>query len=907
MRDKIMEYKKKLIEVALPLNAINKASVREKSIRQGNPTTLHLWFARRPLAAARAVIWSSLVDDPSSRPAEFPTEESQNAERERLFSLLTELVKWENNNNEDILAAAKAEIMKSTNGEPPPLLDPFAGGGTIPLEAQRLGLEAHASDLNPVAVLINKAMIELPPKFANQPPIHPSDQRRLFESKIWKGAEGLAEDVRYYGEWMKGEAFKRIGHLYPKVYDDLGQEHTVIAWIWTRTVKCPNPACGCQMPLASSFQLSQAKGREAFIQPVIEGKTIRYEVKSGLNTPQPPKIGRAIFKCLFCGETAKPAHVRSEGLAGRMDLELMAIAAEGIDKRVYFSPNNHHSSITRIDKPKIYPIGYLSSNKRSIAGPIYGFTTFDKMFTNRQLTTLMLFSDLIPLVYQKVLKDGALDEYAKAICLYLAFAIDKMVAQNSSFCHWIVQRELIAGIFQRHTLPMIWDTAEANPFSNSSGCFSNMLEQVVEAIVEFKLTNCGYTMQYDAKYLPKFKNIVISCDPPYYDNIGYADLSDFFYIWLRQMLKSLYPDLFKTVQVPKDDELVAAPHRCGGNKKKSQDFFEKGMLETFKCLEKITTDTVPLTVYYAFKQTKQDKNKSNSSPGWEAMLSAIIEAGFAIVGTWPISTERSNRMISIDTNALASSIVLVCRQRPADAPISLRSDFVHALKRELRPALRRLLESNIAPVDLAQCAIGPGMAVYSRHSQVLEADGSPMGVRAALRIINQELDSYLDQADAIDSESRFCLDLYKHNAFNEIAFGDAEKLARARNASMAKLVSRGVFQSQKGKSRLKSRDEISTKIDPGDPIWLLTQQLTHAMENDGVQGVANAIASSYPYPPEEAKDLAYRLYNIASRKNWTKEAHAYNSLVIAWPEVRAAVVGKQSKEAYPQQSPSSKF
>ncbi|MDL2285859.1 DUF1156 domain-containing protein [Desulfococcaceae bacterium OttesenSCG-928-F15] len=396
-------HKKKLIEVALPLDAINKESAREKSIRHGHPSTLHLWWARRPLAAARAVIFTSLVDDPSSHPELFPTEDAQLAERKRLFDLIEELVKWENINNADVLNRAKAEILKYTDNNPPALLDPFAGGGSIPLEAQRLGLEAHASDLNPVAVMINKAMIEIPPKFAGQAPVNPDARKKtkncLVEPKdsyMWPGASGLAEDVRYYGEWMKQEAFKRIGHLYPKVQVPKEQgdgEATVIAWIWARTVKCPNPACGCEMPLVRSFELSKKKGKEAYVEPSVENGKISYVVKTGKNSPD-GTVNRKGATCFCCGTSVGFPYIRDEGKAGGMGSRLIAIVAEGSGGRLYVSPDTSHVQAADVGKPDKYPDGNLQG-KAAVNVPNYGLTKFSDLFTNRQLTALITFSALV--------------------------------------------------------------------------------------------------------------------------------------------------------------------------------------------------------------------------------------------------------------------------------------------------------------------------------------------------------------------------------------------------------------------------------------------------------------------------------------------------------------------------------
>ena len=902
---------KKLIEVSLPLEKINQASAREKSIRHGHPSTLHLWWARRPLAAARAVIWSSLVDDPSSHPERFPTEEDQNRERERLFRILEELVVWENSNNEEVLDKARAEIMKSTDNNPPALLDPFAGGGAIPLEAQRLGLEAHAHDLNPVAVMINKAMIEIPPRFANKPPVNPESRKK--KDTDWTGAKGLAEDVLYYGEWMKQEAFKRIGHLYPKVKvpeSQGGGEATVIAWIWTRTVKCPNPACGCTMPLANDFDVSEKRGKEAWIHPVFdyEHKRISYEICFGKRTEQyTPKTGKgAKFKCIFCGEATTDDYIRSEALKCRIGSQLLCIVAKGGNGRIYLSPDREQNFIAQVPKPDNYPNASITYDPRDTWCVNYGLDTYDKLFTNRQLTALTCFSELVSEVQNKAekdalsfgltndhipLNDGGTGAYAygEAISIYMSFLIDKMADYHSSACSWHSSKELIRNTFGRQTLPMVWDYAEANPFSHSAGCVDNMLEWIYKSIILLPAKKNGIAQQYNAMEDSGLRNVVVSTDPPYYDNIGYANLSDFFYVWMRRILRNIYPELFQTMLVPKKEELVAASYRHESSVN-AKAFFESGMLTVCCQLYQCSQDEIPVTIYYAYKQSdSKDVEEGQVSSGWETMLSAIIKAGFSITGTWPIRTEMANRSVASGTNALASSIVLVCRKRTQDAPICTRRMFINELKHELRPALQKLQSSSIAPVDLAQSAIGPGMAIFSKYAHVLEADGKSMSVRSALKIINQELDVYFNEQDGeLDSESRFCIELYSQVAFDEMKFGDANTLATAKNTSVTAMTSHGMLYAQKGVVHLIERSELPNDIHHNEEcVWKLCQQLTYRMEQGGVDGCAKAIYNMLGANVERAKELAYRLYTIADRKKWTQEAYAYNALIVAWPEIQS--------------------
>jgi len=896
-------YKKKLIEVALPLDAINAASAREKSIRHGHPSTLHLWWSRKPTATARAVIWASLVDDPSSNPGKFPTEEEQKAERERLFKILEELVIWENSNDEEVLEKAKAEILRSTNGNPPTLFDPFAGGGSIPLEAQRLGLTTYASDLNPVSVMINKAMIEIPPKFSDCPPVNPVTQKKLINNQ-WKGTNGLAQDVRYYGSLIEKRVFEKIGHLYPdmKLPNEFGgKETSVIAYIWMRTVKCPNPACGCSMPLTSNFALSRRPDRKAYIHPTVSGNKVHYTVRYGEGI-QKGTVSRSGARCICCGQPVNFSYIREEGKAHRIGQEMVAIVLQGKRRRVYVSATDEQKAIAMAAQYSAPPEGDLGYYPGYINPVGYGITEFKMMFTNRQLAALTTFRDQVPFVLEQIVKDASecfdnivqAQEYGDAVVLYLALAINRLANRLSNICIWNATGEKIEQTFGMQGIQMTWNYAEANVFSGATGSWRGSLEWIPKCIERLPSGNVGHVYQLDARSNLEFKNILISTDPPYYDSIIYANFSDFFYVWMRGILKNIYPEIFNTLLSPKDEELIVNPNKYDGDEAAARAHFESGMYDALLQMYNYSGDDAPTTIYYAYKQRETDENENVSSTGWEAMLTSIIRAGFVITATWPIRTERPTGHKASE-NALASSIVLVCRKRSKSAPISTRRDFINALRRELKPALKNLQVSNIAPVDMAQSAIGPGMAVYSRYSKVLEANGEAMTVRSALQVINQELDLYFsDQDGELDSDSRFCVDLYTQYAFNEMRFGEADVLARAKNTSVEGLVANGVLHAQKGVVRLLTREEIPKKIDRKS-IWLLTQQLTHAFEKDGIQGVAKIVADIHTSEPERARALAYRLYTISERKGWASEAYAYNSLVTTWRDIQAQAGEMQAR------------
>jgi len=923
-----MTERKKLIEVALPLEAINRESAREKSIRHGHPSTLHLWWARRPLAACRAVLFAQMVDDPSSRPDLFSTKEAQDNERQRLFSLIEELVKWENINNETLLQNAREEIKKSADGEIPPVLDPFCGGGSIPLEAQRLGLEAHGSDLNPVAVLITKALIEIPPKFAGKKPVRPAHGQQEFEVDSWQGAQGLAEDVRYYGEWMRQKAEEWIGHLYPKVKVTaemvekrrdlkplIGQELTVIAWLWARTVASPNPACkGTQVPLVRSFVLSKRKNNLAWVEPVISGdkQSYHFEVRVGLGQPQKGTVNRRGGTCLLSGAPMPFDYIRGEGQAGRMGARLMAIVAEGPSGRVYLPPVVEQEQIADVSLPQDIPSTPLPDKALGFRVQQYGVTRHSNLFTPRQLTALTTFSDLVQEARAEVLKDAqaagltedgrglaaggsGVTAYADSIATYLAFMVDQIANHSSSFCSWNSANSQMRSVFSRQAIPMVWDYAESNPFSFSSGSYQNMFIRLIKAFEGIYPLLSGRCFQCDVQEISKHfssPNVVISTDPPYYDNIGYADLADFFYVWLRRSVGTIFHSLFNTILVPKAQELVATPYRFNGDKELAKSFFEAGLKNAFTEIRDVHNPKYPLTIYYAFKQveTGDNINEGTASTGWETMLGGLVKEGFMITGTWPMRTEKTGRSVSIGTNALASSIVLVCRPRATDAPMTTRRDFVNSLKNELPEAIGKLQEGNIAPVDLAQAAIGPGMAVFSRYGKVIEADGKPMQVREALALINQVLDEFLaEQEGEYDSETRWALAWFEQHGMDTGPYGVAETLSTAKNTAVNRMTDTGMIEAKAGNVRLLERREYPEVWDPiADPdltVWKVTQYLVRAHQENGDQAAADILRKTGALG-DTARNLAYRLYTICERKNWAEEALPYNALVVSWSDIQ---------------------
>lgn len=943
-----MTFKKKLIEVALPLAAINDAAAQEKGnpFLKGHPRNLHQWWARRPQASARAVIFAQMVDDPSGHPDRFRTEEAQENERQRLFRLIEELVLWENSSNERLLTQAREEIWKSwrltcaeRHDHPrardlfdaqklPSFLDPFAGGGALPLEAQRLGLEAYASDLNPVAVLINKAMIEIPPKFAGQPPVNPESRKdkELFK-RSWHGAQGLSEDVRYYGQWMRDEAEKRIGHLYPKIEvtvemakgrPDLkplvGKKLTATAWLWARTVKSPNPAfSNVDVPLASTFMLSTKGEKEAYVEPVVEDDHYSFMVRVG--KPKDPeaakngtKLARANFRCLISGAPISGDYIKAEGKAGRIGTRMIAIVAEGpegVRGRVYLPPTPEMEKVVQQAKPEWKPDVEFFQHALGFRVGNYGMTKWSDLFTPRQLVALSTFSDLVQEVRDQVNRDahaaglvndtlnfveggsGAL-AYADAMAVLMALSLDKLADYNNTICTWNPTNQNIGHLFTKQAIPMAWDFVETSPLFGGMS-FELIADGIARTVELLPASVPGKAFQQDCATLKVEQGQPVVCtDPPYYDNIGYADLSDFFYVWLRRSLKSVFPDLFATVEVPKTEELVATPDRHGG-RQQAEIFFLEGMTQAMHRLAELAHPAFPVTIYYAFKQSESDSDSGTVSTGWEAFLDAVIRARFAISGTWPMRTEREARSRGLDSNALASSIILVCRQLAGNAATATRREFVTALKAELPEALKHLQHANIAPVDLAQAAIGPGMAVYTRYTKVLDADGKPLSVHEALALINQTLDEALaEQEGDFDADSRWALAWFEQSGFAEGEYGVAETLSKAKNTSVSGMVAARVVASKGGKVRLLRPDELPANWDPEtDPrltAWESVHHLVRALEFGGENAAAELVAK-LGAKAEIARELAYRLYTLCERKKRAQEALSYNGLVQSWPEI----------------------
>lgn len=934
----------------MPLDDINLASGREKSIRHGHPSTMHLWWARRPLAAARAVIFAQMVNDPGYQDRDGfkygVNKQEAEKRREQLFNIIRDLVKWENTTNIEVLNRAKhaikeswEEICRLNKSHPkskelfdpenvPEFHDPFAGGGALPLEAQRLGLISNATDLNPIPIMINKAMIEVPPLFESKEPIGPIPDSEMQGNLVhsWKGATGLAEDVRRYGTYLRIEAKKRIGNFYPDIQvteelakqypslrDSIGVNLEVILWVWARTVYSPNPAYGGQeVPLTTTFLLSKKAGKEAYIEPVFAGNSYEFHVHNSKATPESKngtKLGRgANFKCLLSGSPIDSNYIKSEAAAGRMGYRLMAVGVSGPKGRMYISPTTEMELLAKSAKPSWRPEIEISGSTQYLGIKPYGMDRFDQLFTERQLLALNTFSDLISEIKEKVYADAidngferddtSLEDlgkgakaYSEAISIYLTFALDYAANYWSTLA--TPADGFIRGTYSMQALQMSWDFAEAPPFGSTSGNWMSAINWIVKALELLPANHRGLATQQNAASQSISKGKVISTDPPYYDNVPYADLSDYFYVWMRRSLRSIYPNLFSTLTTPKVDELVAFAHRHNKNKEAAETFFLSGMTDAMGRLVELATDSYPVTIYYAFKQGETNEIGTGNT-GWETFLHAVIKSGFLISGTWPIRTERGARNRSIGSNALASSIVLVCKKRDVNAQTVTRREFQRELRTEMPESLEAMIGGTngtypIAPVDLAQAAIGPGMAIYSKYHAVINQDGSKMSVHDALILINRAITDYLNpDSGNFDNDTLFCDDWFSQHGWGQGKFGLADTLARAKGTSVDGVRDAGVIESGGGKVRLLKWTEYQPDWDPKSdsrvPVWEACHQLIRALNESGETG-AGTLLARMPDQSEPIRQLAYHLYTLCERKKWADDARAYNELIGAWSAI----------------------
>ena len=857
-----------------------------------------------------------MVDDPASLPDEFPGEEAQREEREHLHKIIEGLVVWENSTDETLLAKARWEIARSIArglGEDAPprddpaavlswlaarapaVYDPFCGGGSIPLEAQRLGLRAVGTDLNPVAVLITKALIELPSHFRDRPPANPdADPMGMTAGKgrhvAWRGAAGLADDIRWYGRWMRDRARERIGHLYPPARLPDGGEATVIAWLWARTVPCPNPACGVAMPLMKTFQLSTKRNNAHWTRPVPGDDGVTFEVQDhAVGVPDGGTVDRNGAVCLICGTGAPLAYVREQARAGAMGEQMTAVVAEGDRKRLFVSPTREHEEAALRAEPGWRPRGSLPERALGFRVQRYGFTEWQRLFTDRQLCTLTMLIDLLADVRALLDYHNASEEYADAVVTYLTLAIGRSVDSGCKFSKWQNAGDKVSGVFSLQAFPMLWDFAEVNLFSASTQNWLAQVEWVARVVERLPAANGGEARQANAATtIHTNKGPVIVTDPPYYDNVGYADLSDFFYVWLRSALRDVYPELFAGIATPKDEEMTASPRF-----ETPRQHFEEMMRGSLETIRERCTPDFPSSIFYAYKQQEENRGETTST-GWDTMLSALVEAGFQIVATWPMRTELANRPRGLGSNSLATSVVLVCRPRGEDAEHATRREFLAALDAELPAALDQLTrEGHIAPVDLAQAAIGPGMAIYSRYAGVETIAGEPVTVREALGAINRAVAAYhRGEQGHLDEKSRFCVEWLRQYGMKEGPYGDAETLARAANVEVEALAPR-LLTSDGGRVQLQPIEAYAH--DPqlrleGISAWEGCFRMAHALDGAlGDRGVAGAaeVARAMESEAGAVERLARILYAWFDARGDSRNAVRQNRLVEEWLKIEA--------------------
>ena len=883
--------KRKLIEVAIPIDAINNAAIREKSIRHGHPSTFHVWWARRPLATCRAVLFCQLVDDPSSYPEKFSTEEQVSKERTRLFSIVERLVKWENSNNNSVLDEAKKEIRKCFKGTLPKIYDPFSGGASIPLEANRLGLNATGSDLNPVSVLIGKALLELPQDYRGKKPLHPGVKLKNH----YKNFDGLAEDIIYFARKLRERTWKSIGHLYPKIQlesQNGKRDATVLAWIWVRTVESPDPAMkGSRIPLVASYWLCKKPKKKVWVEPYIDNKQVRFRVKSGVPSDEKAidrgnKVSRgANFVCQLSGSAVTADYVKGQGKTGKMGWQLLAVVAEDTGGRKYESRSNKHEGIAFRKEPSWHPDYAMSQHSQYMSVTNYGITRWSNFFMPRPTIALTELLARIPEVCEDIKSDT---KYRQLIATYLTLGVSRLAGRQSAGTYWGKAGEKVEHVFSMQAIPMRWDTTESNPFSNSSGNFIGQVEYMVKCILNLPDSDANVCIEQRNATEVNFSDYVVSTDPPYYDNIPYADLSDFYYVWLRKGLKSIHPKLFETILVPKNDELVADRERHTG-KENAENFFLKGMTTVISNIANQGEPSTPTTLYYAYRQGEV-KEDGKVSRGWATFLQALVSSGFQITATWPLRTEHTVALKK-RKNALSTSIILVCRPRRADAGSITRNEFLNEIRHEIQNGLKQLRNSNISPADLAQSSIGPGIGVYTKYDCVLEADDKIMDVKTALQLINSELDDILNGLQGnFDTVTRFLISWYEQMGLEEGEFGKADSVARARGISVDNASSAGLVESSGGKVRILDRSELTDEWVESprlmDTVWGNCQRVIRVLEQSGEMKAAAFLNTLSGTRVEEIKDLAYCLYDISvNRISNAKEANSYNALISVWSDL----------------------
>lgn len=880
------EYRRKLIEVIIPVEEISKACRRDKDRKVGTIKNVHKWFAPMPTPAWRALLFAALVDDPG-----------EPRRRADLVNLIKRLVPEDGGPPTEATLTEARQVLKAA-GKPPVIFDPFCGGGSTLVEAQRLGLPAVGSDLNPVAVLITRTLTQLIPTVAGRRPIHTGD--RL--TSISGGAlDGLITDLHHYAKRVREAVWQEVGPLYPTV----GGE-TVIAWLWARTVTCANPACGATIPLYTSSWLSKKKGQERWLKPVVVGKRAEFEIGEGAGPPPPPTKASprgAKFRCLVCGQIAPETHVKAEGTAGQIGAQLIATVVDGSSGRRYLAADEKQEQVAAIPPPEDRPEVAIPVDPRNLWCRLYGLTTQAALYTPRQLHALGAFADAVAQVPRWVTEDGGDEAYATAITTVLGLCVGKLAQTNSTQARWYVGGDTgtprVQAAFGRHALPMVWDFVELNPFSERIANWLGLVDSLISALralpVAAHPAEVALCDARDAGQLTRPGSALVATDPPYFDQIAYADLSDYFYVWERRALRNVQPDLFGTIVTPKDAELIATPYRHDGDIDAARRYFVDGFTQTFTSLRKAARPDLPMIVIYAHRQEETEQDGLTSS-AWDAIIDALLKAGLGVAGTWPIHGTGSSRQIGLGTNALASYTAMVCRPRRAEAGITDKPGFLRALRGELPPAIRKMQDAAVPALDLTQAALGPGLAVFSRFARVVEPSGEPMSVRTAIGLINQVRSETLTELqDEFDADTRWAVQWFEEYGFTEGPYARAEVLFTGTDTSFDGLRRAGVIGSRPSKVWLVRPDDLpdnwNPEADSRVPVWEVTMHMVRSLDRGGEDAAARLLAR-VGGSRDVARDLSYRLADICERRQWAKEALAFNGLIVSWPEIarRAAAI-----------------
>lgn len=888
------EYRKKLIEVALPLEEINAACKADKDRKTGTIRNMHKWFAPMPLPAWRALIYAALIDDPED-----------DGRRVYHLDLIKRLVRSgaDTPDPEDILEARR-NIESQYQGAPPALLDPFCGGGSTLLEARRLGLRGFGSDLNPIPVLISKSLVDVLPRVQDLDPLPhlPAHDKQagstLFETSCAsvraKGPfEQFIEDVNYFAELVQQRVLSRLSMLYPQRAGE-----STVAWLWARTAACPSPACGVESLLMTSWWISRKQGDLAWLEAQLRDGELKLSVISGQRTGGPsesPKTGRgATFACLACGAVLDEDYLIAEGIAGRIGLRMTCVVVDRDGTRIYREPTEEEiaaagTSVVGEDFPNIV----LPDIPRWFSPPRFGFREQADLYTSRQLSTHMAFADEVAGIYDEVIAAGGTDDRAKAITVLLGLSLGKLVQVASTLAIWRHQPTPKAeAALSTHAIPMMWDFPEVNVFGGSVGDWLGQVRTACRALPYIVIDDAplGEVNKADARVSRLPEPGLVATDPPYFDAIGYADLSDYFYVWHRRALREVLPELYTTLAAPRLGELTAIPSHHGNSVHAARSYFISGFAETFRSLKTSLAPDLPMLIVYA---SKEQKGGDQEETRWASILAAMMMADLEITGTWPIRGTTQARMISAGTNAVASYVVMTARPRSSEAPTATLQELNRALRRELAPAIRDLQSAGTLPVDLPQASMGPGMQIYSRYRQVLDQTGNPVDVDQALRMINQARSEVLDEQEGeLDSISRFACTWWERYGWEEGPFGVADQLARPFALSVAELLRAGVgYQPRPGIVLLRGSGELDRgwfpESDRTPTAWEAVHHLAERMIHGGGIEEAGLLMSRLAGLREQTQALAYRLDAISARRGWTKDQERYNALISSWSDLLA--------------------